>query len=201
MSKRSVQIKGKPQISKILIKKYSNRRLYDVTHSQYLTLDELVELIKAGCEVQVTDSKTKQDITQSVLTQVFLEHKGSYLFSTSFLHQMIRNQDGILGEFFTDVVPKFLESYLEMRDSIKRQISSLTAPIIAPQNWLSSTKKDLKKNLLTPFHSLLEDGADKFTSDTNEAFLETPPKLSRDDVVILKEKIKELEDRLDELGN
>ena len=31
-------------------------RLYDVTRSKHLTLDELLELVKQGCEVQVIDS-------------------------------------------------------------------------------------------------------------------------------------------------
>ena len=209
MAKQGILKKGEKSINvKILIKKYSNRRLYDVTHSQYLTIDELIDLIKEGHEVEVTDSKTKEDITQIVLTQVFLERKGAYLFSTSFLHQMIRNQDGILGEFFTDFVPKFLESYLKMRDDIRRQISTLTSPITSSQNWLAATRKDLKKNLLNPFQSLLEANEDNGEENgngedkTETNLLENPSnsKLSQDDVIILKEKIKELEERLDELG-
>ena len=126
----------------ILIKKYSNRRLYDVTHSHYLTLEEIVALIRKGFEVQVLDSKSKEDITQSVLTQIFLEKgkNGTYLFSTSFLHQLIRNRDGILGEFFADFVPKLLEMYLETRDSMRKQLIHLTSP----KNWLAITKKDFR---------------------------------------------------------
>ena len=82
----------------IRIKKYSNRRLYDITHSRHLTLEELVELIKAGHEVQVIDSKSKEDITQSVLMQMLMEDKGAHLFSAPLLHQLIRNREGILGE-------------------------------------------------------------------------------------------------------
>ena len=43
----------------ITIKKYSNRRLYDMAHSRYLTIEELGELIQQGFDVQVVDSKTK----------------------------------------------------------------------------------------------------------------------------------------------
>ena len=94
----------------ITIKKYSNRRLYDMAHSRYLTIEELGELIQQGFDVQVVDSKTKEDITQAILTQIVMERDGIYLFSTSFLHQVIRNREGILGEFFTDFVPKMLDS-------------------------------------------------------------------------------------------
>ena len=83
----------------ITIKKYSNRRLYDMAHSRYLTIEELGELIQQGFDVQVVDSKTKEDITQAILTQIVMERDGIYLFSTSFLHQVIRNREGILGNF------------------------------------------------------------------------------------------------------
>lgn len=162
---------GPEKMTKIQIKKYSNRRLYDVTHSSYLTIDEMVELIKQGGEVEVIDSKTKKDITQNVLTQVFLETNGTHLFSASFLHQMIRNREGMLGEFFTDFVPKLLESYLEMRDTMKRQISTITSP----RTWLATTKKDLKKiQFMNPFLGSSEEGEEKPEEATSRFTTKTP---------------------------
>ena len=37
----------------IRITKYTNRRLYDATNSRHLTLDQLIELIKDGHDVEV----------------------------------------------------------------------------------------------------------------------------------------------------
>ncbi len=71
----------------IRITKYTNRRLYDATNSRHLTLDQLVELIKDGHDVEVIDSKSKEDLTQSVLMQILVEDKGTHLFSAPFLHQ------------------------------------------------------------------------------------------------------------------
>ena len=128
----------------ITIKKYSNRRLYDMTHSRYLTIEELGELIQQGFDVQVIDSKTKEDITQAILTQIVMERDGIYLFSTSFLHQIIRNREGILGEFFTDFVPKMLDSYLDTRDAMQRQFLSFTHP------WLMGS--EMKIPFFNPFN-------------------------------------------------
>ena len=127
----------------ITIKKYSNRRLYDTAHSRYLTIEELGELIQQGFDVQVLDSKTKEDITQAILTQIVMERDGIYLFSSSFLHQVIRNREGILGEFFTDFVPKMLDSYLDTRDAMQRQISNFTNP------WLMGG--EMKMPFFNPF--------------------------------------------------
>ena len=130
----------------IRIKKYSNRRLYDITHSRHLTLEELVELIKAGHEVQVIDSKSKVDITQSVLMQMLMEDKGAHLFSAPFLHQLIRNRKGILGEFFTDLVPKMLDAYIETQDSVRQQMENF----LVPTNWMDPTG-EMKMPIFDPF--------------------------------------------------
>ena len=41
-----------------LIKKYSNRRLYDTQTSAYITLSGIKELIVAGESIEVRDAKT-----------------------------------------------------------------------------------------------------------------------------------------------
>ena len=130
----------------VVIRKYPNRRLYDVTRSKHLTLDELVELIKQGREVQVIDSKTREDITPAVLAQVVLE-QNSYLFSADFLHQLIRNQDGLIGDFLTEFLPKVLDSYLETRDLMRRQMTQFTTP----QAWLGQSGALPFTNPLTNF--------------------------------------------------
>lgn len=53
-----------------LIKRYANRRLYDVEAKKSITLQGLAELIKEGHEVKVIDNRTKEDITLPTLFQV-----------------------------------------------------------------------------------------------------------------------------------
>ena len=38
-----------------VIKRYSNRKLYDTHESRYVTLDQLAELIRQGEEIRVMD--------------------------------------------------------------------------------------------------------------------------------------------------
>lgn len=68
------------------IKRYSNRKLYDVEMSRYVTTDELAFRIRNGETVVVTDHETEEDLTVSVLSTVL---KRSDL-SPALLHQMIR---------------------------------------------------------------------------------------------------------------
>jgi polyhydroxyalkanoate synthesis repressor PhaR len=58
---------------KRVIKRYSNRKLYDTTDSKYVTLLELAELIRAGEEVQVIDNASKEDKTEVTLALIISE--------------------------------------------------------------------------------------------------------------------------------
>jgi polyhydroxyalkanoate synthesis repressor PhaR len=55
-----------------LIKKYANRKLYDTRTSQYVTLDGIADLVRAGHDIRVMDRDTGNDITQVVLSQIVL---------------------------------------------------------------------------------------------------------------------------------
>lgn len=100
-----------------IIKKYSNRRLYDTDESRYITLEELTERIKRGTDVRVVDAKTGDDLTQATLVQIVLETQAAKLMPVALLSRMIRMQDDALGEFFSRYVTAALEIYLAAKQS------------------------------------------------------------------------------------
>ncbi|MFH1372677.1 MAG: polyhydroxyalkanoate synthesis regulator DNA-binding domain-containing protein [bacterium] len=55
-----------------IIRRYSNRRLYDVRDSRTLTQAELADLIRDGAEIRVVDSNTGEDISLQVLGRIVL---------------------------------------------------------------------------------------------------------------------------------
>jgi polyhydroxyalkanoate synthesis repressor PhaR len=75
----------------IEIKKYSNRRLYNTETSAYITLDDIVTLIKKELDFKVVDVDTQTDITSSILTQIILEKEnaGINLIPSHILKQII----------------------------------------------------------------------------------------------------------------
>ncbi len=95
----------------ITIKKYANRRLYNTATSSYVTLDHLADMVKEGAEFIVTDAKTGEDITRSVLTQIIVEQeaKGQNLLPIKFLRQII----GFYGDSLGGLLPRYLESSME----------------------------------------------------------------------------------------
>jgi polyhydroxyalkanoate synthesis repressor PhaR len=56
-----------------VVKKYSNRKLYDTFTRRYVTLDVIAELLRRGDEVRVVDRNTGEDITAVTLSQILLD--------------------------------------------------------------------------------------------------------------------------------
>ena len=65
-----------------LIKRYPNRKLYDTEAKQYVTLDDITEMIRDGEDIHVTDHESGDDLTTLTLTQIILEQEKK---STGFL--------------------------------------------------------------------------------------------------------------------
>src|SRR3990172_6123213 len=93
-----------------VIKRYSNRKLYDTQESRYVTLEELEEMIRAGKEISVVDVSTGEDLTSITLAQIILENERSHraALPTAFLHQLIKH-----GEAWQDFVQTSLKGSLE----------------------------------------------------------------------------------------
>ena len=58
-----------------VIKRYSNRKLYDTATKQYITLDQIAELVRQSEDLQVIDNETGDDLTTLTLTQIILEQE------------------------------------------------------------------------------------------------------------------------------
>ena len=58
-----------------VIKRYTNRKLYDTVESRYVTLEEIAAMIKAGAEVKIIDNRTKEDLTSVTLAQIIFEEE------------------------------------------------------------------------------------------------------------------------------
>lgn len=60
-----------------IIKRYSNRKLYDTRDSRYVTLLQIAELVRNGEEVRIIDNTTKDDLTEVTLAQIIFEEQKS----------------------------------------------------------------------------------------------------------------------------
>jgi polyhydroxyalkanoate synthesis repressor PhaR len=56
--------------SMILIKRYSNRKLYDTHQKKYIALSDVQQMIQSGLEIQVINNDTGDDITSQTLAEI-----------------------------------------------------------------------------------------------------------------------------------
>jgi polyhydroxyalkanoate synthesis repressor PhaR len=62
-----------PPSQRRIIKRYSNRKLYDTKGSSYVTLLQIAQMIRDGEDVQVIDNATKEDKTDVTLALIISE--------------------------------------------------------------------------------------------------------------------------------
>jgi polyhydroxyalkanoate synthesis repressor PhaR len=61
-----------------VIKRYSNRKLYDTKDSRYVTLLQIATMVRGGEEVQIIDNNTKDDLTEITLAQIIFEEQKAH---------------------------------------------------------------------------------------------------------------------------
>jgi len=107
----------------LILKKYSNRRLYDTRNSCYVTLEDVAGMIRSGEQVQIQDAATKEDVTAFILTQIVLEaaKRHNSLLPVPVLHLIIRYGDNALSEFFDKYFQKTIHNYLATKRAFDEQ--------------------------------------------------------------------------------
>ena len=110
--------KDKTQNDLILIKKYSNRRLYNSSESKYINFKELFELIKNNIDFKIEDHKTGEDLTQEILLQTIFEFKNTSknVFTVSFIKKLFL----ILNKNNSDEISIYLEECLKKYNDFKK---------------------------------------------------------------------------------
>jgi polyhydroxyalkanoate synthesis repressor PhaR len=61
-----------------VIKRYSNRKLYDTKDSRYVTLLQIAEMVRTGEDVQIIDNTSKEDLTEVTLAQIIYEEQKAH---------------------------------------------------------------------------------------------------------------------------
>jgi polyhydroxyalkanoate synthesis repressor PhaR len=157
-----------------VIKRYSNRKLYDTQESRYVTLEEIEEMIRGGREISVVDAASGEDLTSVTLTQIILENERTRraTLPSAFLHQLIKH-----GESWQDFVQKSMRSSFEGIVSSQRDMERIF------RDW--STRAGWGAMLGTP--PAAEPRRDGGGEDADRL---------REEVAALRDRLRSLEERL-----
>ncbi len=166
----------------VKIKRYPNRRFYDLSASKYISQEDIEKLVVDGRKVEIRNSQTGKEITRTVLTRIILERQPEkmLLFPTEMLHFILRANDvstGFLRDYFQHSV-----TYLEYLSRHSAAASTLAQPMHWVKAWLDGIK---------PRTPVLQTEDDKPPQTTEESHND---KASR-----LAERVEQLEERLQQL--
>ena len=114
-----------------ILRKYTNRRLYDTSRSCYVTLEDVKQLVMNGEAFQVQDSKTGQDLTRNILLQIISEQEadgGGTLLTNQVLQQLIRfygdSMQGMMSQYLEQSISAFLEHQDRIRDQMETMMGA-----------------------------------------------------------------------------
>ena len=134
---------------KRVIKKYPNRRLYDTEISSYITLEDVRQLICDGESFEVIDAKSGEDLTRTVLLQIIAEHeeRGTPIFSTELLTQIIRFYGDALQGFMGNYLERSMQLFLDQQNQFRSQLTNLMGQTPwSMLNQLTERNLDIWKN-------------------------------------------------------
>ena len=191
--------------AKRIVKRYSNRKLYDTRESRYVTLLQIAEMVRAGEEVQIIDNATKDDLTEVTLAQIIYEeqkqHSRSVPLQTlrDLIHQrgeklMSQLREGPLGRLLpTD------EKTGETTETETAKTEEAT-PVVPDEHstYGGTPGKDEKKGILDQSREAFEALGLRIDERVRSALHSFSPfQQLQDEVSRLKERIEELETRLE----
>lgn len=190
----------------IIIKKYSNRRLYDSANKKYITLDEIADLIKEGYEIKVIDSKSNEDITKIVLIQVIWENEKNKqdILPSPFLHMLIKYGNKVAKDFFENYFLMMFQPYLSFQDKIEQNMKTWQDTGLFPPgfNFPNPPTTPPGKSFRTVDDSHRDDKSPSYERpSTLDSLIEEKPPINdpKNGLDLLQNRIKELEQKMDRM--
>lgn len=158
---------------RLVIKKYSDRRLYDPSASRYVKLDDIARLVRDGIDVKVVDARSGKDLTYLILTQIILEHARDQQIPLplQFLQQLVKASDKATHEFLSWYLNSTLDLYQKVQGTLRTRLPEAKAVVGRPVDFV--------RNLLAKHPGPLP-----------------PPAAATIEVEQLRRRIEELEMRL-----
>jgi polyhydroxyalkanoate synthesis repressor PhaR len=128
-----------------LIRKYSNRRLYDSVGSRHVTLEDLRQLIVAGEKIKVVDDKSGEDLTRAVLLQIISEQEqfGSPVLGSELLELIIRFYGRPMQALLSGYLEQAFTTMLRQQETMQSEMAKALQTPFAPLSELARKNMEL----------------------------------------------------------
>jgi polyhydroxyalkanoate synthesis repressor PhaR len=173
-----------------LIKRYANRRLYDVQDKKTVTLQDLAELIKEGHDVIIVDNKTKEDITLPTLFQVLSLEAREWketIPSAKLIRELILKGGGTV----TDMVKKAMLAGIGAVTITKEKVEELVDDLIKKGELSKEDRAKLVRELVEKAE-LRSRELRKWVDETVKVTMSKVKMAKAEEVEVLREQVDDL---------
>jgi polyhydroxyalkanoate synthesis repressor PhaR len=180
-----------------IIKKYSNRKLYDTKEKKYVNLSEISRLIRERAEVKVIDNETKEDITSLILARIIVEQeKSKKIMLPSILSPLKILKTG--GENMFKLGRKMFLGGLGIVSLTKERAKEIAQELIKKGELSQSESKEFVVDLLDKAEKEKDRLIEKIKPEIDKR-LERMNFASKKSVDNLEKKIDDLGNKIDQL--
>jgi len=161
----------------VIIRKYSDRRLYDTGASRYVKLEDIAKMVRDGMDVRVVDGRSGKDLTHIIFTQIIAENarEREIALPLQLLTQLVRASDKATHDFLTWYLNSTLDLYKKAQDTVHTRLSDAKSAVTSPLDFV--------RNLLAG-HSLQSQA----------------PHADAQELEALRHRVEELQSRLEKRG-
>jgi polyhydroxyalkanoate synthesis repressor PhaR len=177
-----------------VIKRYSNRKLYDTQEKHYLTLKHLAHLVSKGEKIQVLENDSGKDITGVVLSKALMgreKESADGFLSTELFTKLLQGRPNQLLEYLKNSWETGLEQVKDFEEEIEKRFKSY----LKSGQVNSKEALKLRDSLLAGLRQRWE-GLEHSIETRVEAAVQAFPVASRRDVERIEAQIEELAERI-----
>lgn len=180
-----------------VIKRYTNRKLYDTVESRYVTLDEIAQMIKGGAEVKIIDNRSKEDLTSVTLAQIiFEEEKKRSQMPLGVLREIIRHGGEAVASFYQEKAGTIAGKVVERAFELKSKTESIREDI--EQRVRGVTGMFRKEEMKETVQAGVEELKSRLDGAVKQA-VETFGPAAAAEMERLQRRIEELEKKIEQL--
>jgi polyhydroxyalkanoate synthesis repressor PhaR len=128
-----------------IIKRYSNRKLYDTEDKRYITLEQIQQLVQDGQDIKVVENQTGEDLTTVTLSQILLEQekrKEGKLPKSFFVDLVSRSSSTVVDFMKKNVMHRFEGSVLEP-SKVEESVDEMVKAGELPQEEAKQLKEEI----------------------------------------------------------
>jgi polyhydroxyalkanoate synthesis repressor PhaR len=174
-----------------IIKRYSNRKLYDTQEKRYLTLAQVSVLVRRGEEIHIIDQDSGDDVTTLVLSKVVAANVGENQnhVPKNVLTELIRHPKEVMIDYVKKSVAAGFDTVSQVGVKLEKRIKDIIQPDDPAAASLSDDVLDTKLSALAPL-----------IDARVQAALNRIDLARRRDIDSIKRQLKSIFNRLDSLA-